>query len=460
MRRLLSSLSFITVLLVILTATSVLMAWQKDASAKWVNHTLQVLYVQSDMQSACQDLDSYSANFALSNDPAFKTIYKNALIEIDSLTSDSSAQQKRLNDFKSELTELKLRTNAVWENASKALKPGQMAISIAKQHRAMSNVRRKLNEFMIEEERLLEQRRARASMNEAFFWTLSALLIVALISMIFLMRRALLEYRRETEGSLAEVARARDAAIIAQKVAEDALESRTKFLSTVSHEVRTPMSGVIGLVELIKLSTENNAEIHNLAEIALESCQRLLQMLNDLLDASKLQAGALKLEYRLFAVKPVLNDLLRLSLSEAAKKKNRIALTIAPDVPDLLYGDELRLRQILQNLIFNAIKFTDDGEISISAELLRMDADVSTVKFSVSDTGIGIEEEQQRRIFQPFAQAEESTARRYGGTGLGLSISRTLAELMGGQIGLSSAPGRGSTFWVSIPFRGGLCKAA
>lgn len=232
---------------------------------------------------------------------------------------------------------------------------------------------------------------------------------------------------------------------------ELALQAKSRFLSTVSHEVRTPMAGVIGLVELIKHTT-SEAETRTMAEAAYESSKRLLQILNDLLEASKLQAAKITLENRDFALRPLLNQLVQLVKPEVEKKQLTIHHRVSEEIPELVCGDELRLRQVLLNLLFNAVKFTDAGEISVLAELVTADNGSLRLKLAVTDTGIGISEEQQQQLFQPFVQANDSIARHYGGTGLGLSICRDLVELMGGRIGVDSIPQQGSTFWCEIPF--------
>lgn len=255
-----------------------------------------------------------------------------------------------------------------------------------------------------------------------------------------------------SERKQAEQEREENARVLAEKndQLQAALEAKNRFLSTVSHEVRTPMAGVIGLIEILKLSVAD-AEAVKLCETAYEACKRLLQILNDLLDASRLQAGALTLENRTFAIRPVIGDIVQLTASEAEKKHLSVLSRVEPDVPDLIEGDELRVRQVLLNLMFNAIKFTGQGEISLQVKSLQTDDKVRAIEFSITDTGIGISEEQQKRLFEPFTQADDSTARVYGGTGLGLSICKTLVELMGGTIGLKSEPGKGSTFWFCIP---------
>ncbi|PWT95839.1 MAG: hypothetical protein C5B53_10825 [Candidatus Melainabacteria bacterium] len=256
---------------------------------------------------------------------------------------------------------------------------------------------------------------------------------------------------------LTERKQAEEALRQARDEALEASEAKSRFLSTVSHEVRTPMAGIIGIVELICASAASD-DVRELARAAMDSCKRLLQILNDVLDASKLNAGAITLENRSFAVRPIIGDLVQLASPEASKKKLQITAHVAENVPQLLCGDELRVRQILQNLVFNAVKFTAQGQIKISVELVGKDDAGCTLKFIVADTGIGISEEQQKKIFEPFQQATDSTTRVYGGTGLGLSICRTLTDLMNGELGVKSQINEGSTFWVVIRFGDELCQ--
>jgi PAS domain S-box-containing protein len=268
-----------------------------------------------------------------------------------------------------------------------------------------------------------------------------------------------------TEGETCVIASIVD--ISARKCAEEisrsndkalaALEAKNRFLSTVSHEVRTPMSGVIGLVEMMSINAPTE-DMRFMAKTALDTCKRLLQILNDLLDASKLQAGAVSLEQRSFAVWPIIGDVVQLVLPQARQNGIQVYSTVSPDVPQYVCGDELRIRQIIQNLAFNAVKFTHHGQIEIRLDVVMREEACTTLKFSVTDSGIGISDEQQKRLFEPFVQAADSTTRIYGGTGLGLNICRMLTELMGGEIGVTSKINQGSTFWVVLPLREDLCK--
>ncbi|MGH9550840.1 MAG: sensor histidine kinase, partial [Terriglobales bacterium] len=256
-----------------------------------------------------------------------------------------------------------------------------------------------------------------------------------------------------TERREAEQQRELHAELLAATIEElrHALEAKSRFLSTVSHEVRTPMSGIIGMTELLTmkdLGADENAVVQSI----FQSSKRLLQLLNNLLDSARMESGNVSLEMRGFPVGAVLGDVRQLVGPEASKKGLELTGSCDATIPEFLCGDELRIRQILLNLAFNAVKFTEKGSIDISCACAKHTDGVVLIRFSVADTGIGIKDGDRDRIFHPFVQAEDATTRLYGGSGLGLSICKQLVELMGGTIGFDSEFGKGSTFWFEIPF--------
>ena len=253
---------------------------------------------------------------------------------------------------------------------------------------------------------------------------------------------ALKASENEREKMLVTLAEARDAAEAANK-------AKSEFLANISHEVRTPMNGIMGMIELSLMNPLDN-ETREYLGIAQTSATALLAILNDILDLSKIEAGKMQIESVPFEPATLITEVMRLMTPGMNDKGLQSRVTMPPELPDTLLGDPLRIRQVLLNLVGNAIKFTSTGEIAVDAEILQKSTSKLTLAIAVRDTGIGIPAERLQAIFHAFAQADNSTTRQFGGTGLGLTISRQLVQLMGGEISVVSEPGHGSCFRFTL----------
>ena len=243
---------------------------------------------------------------------------------------------------------------------------------------------------------------------------------------------------------------ARTAAETHADQAEQASRAKSQFLANMSHEIRTPMNGVMGMIELLG-GTDLGPKQRRFADIAYRSAEELLELINQILDFSKIEAGHLELQALDLDLRQSVEDICEMLAPRAHQKGLDLVVRQAPDLPRRMRGDVMRIRQVLVNLVGNAIKFTPTGAIQVRVSSTLRSSDEHVVRFEVQDSGIGLTAENLERVFQPFAQADSSTTREFGGTGLGLAIGKQLVALMGGEIGVDSTPGRGSTFWFTVP---------
>jgi signal transduction histidine kinase len=249
-----------------------------------------------------------------------------------------------------------------------------------------------------------------------------------------------IEYVKQVETELVE----------ARDHAEKMSNAKGQFLANMSHEIRTPMNGVIGTLQLLEGSelSETQAEYVMTAH---KSAEALLSILNDILDLSKIEAGKLGIENIAFDLREVLTDIVSLNAARAEQKKLKLLSEIDDALPEFVVGDPVRIRQLILNLVSNAVKFTEKGEVYVRLKLLNRTDDKVRLRFEVSDTGVGIDKTTLDKLFTAFTQADGTTTRKYGGTGLGLAIVKQLVSLMHGVVGVESVPRKGSTFWFEIP---------
>ncbi len=271
------------------------------------------------------------------------------------------------------------------------------------------------------------------------FLLLGVLLLVGLLQVLFIYMRRGRVLREQTQ-----------AAELARQHAEQSAQVKSSFLATMSHEIRTPMNGVIGMTQLLA-ETKLDSEQQHYVNTIHQSCDALLRIINDILDYSKIEAGRMGIERISFDLHALMQECVSLFSLQSRETRVALQLEMAPDVPVDVVGDALRIRQVLMNLLANAFKFTREGRVILRVRMERRRDAEADIRFEVQDTGIGIADVQRARLFESFSQGDSSITRKYGGTGLGLSICRLLVNLMQGEIGVSSALGRGSMFWFRLP---------
>jgi signal transduction histidine kinase/ActR/RegA family two-component response regulator len=430
-----------------------------NTGAAWVAHTHQVLERLAGLLSSIQDIETGYRGFVLAGDERFLAPYESGLAEapaelaaIATLTKDNPAQQRRI----ARLTTLvgqtlsfadhvvRLRRNVGAEAASQRAANDEGT-------RLMEEIRGLMREMRGEEQRLLVERQmiARRSFNR-----LTVVMVLGVIGAILVtglagwMVSRDSTARRESERALRESeARWR----LAKDAAEAANRAKSEFLANMSHEIRTPMNGIIGMTDLV-LDTELTIDQRQSLGIVKSSADALLTLINDILDLSRLEAGKLDLSPVDFTIRQTIQDTTNTVALRAQQKGLALIVDVDAAVPLMVRGDPGRLRQILVNLLGNAVKFTERGQVTLRVTNETATSHDVGLHFSVKDTGVGIPRERLQHVFEAFTQADGSVTRTYGGTGLGLTIAAQLAQLMGGRLWVDSEAGQGSTFQFTASF--------
>ncbi|HET9377171.1 MAG TPA: response regulator [Chthoniobacterales bacterium] len=429
------------------------------STERWVRHTDVVIDQLDRLLDSLIDLDGGQRGYLLTTDETFlrrvnvaERAIPDQLDKLEQLTADNPVQHQQIpllrlalkNRIDSVNQVIDLRRTVGVDDA-RAMLADQLNKGYLDESRTI------LNRMKAEERRLYEGRSAadRQSIRRTARTTGIAFGVqFAILGLLYWLTHLDVLERRRAEAALRKTSQdlkeARDAALSAAKL-------KSQFLANMSHEIRTPMNGVLGMTEIL-LNTQLAARQREFAETIQSSANALLAIINDILDFSKIEAGMLRFENAPFNLHKTVENVIDLFAQPARKKDLELALLIEEQVPAWVKGDPFRLRQVLTNLLSNAIKFTDKGEVVLRCRKPSENNGTISVRFEVSDTGIGIASEDQRLLFSPFVQADGSTTRRFGGTGLGLAICKELVVGMGGEIGMESNPGAGSTFWFTARF--------
>ena len=435
---------------------------EKRVAEGWVSHTFAVADQLSRTRVLMLRAEVQKRGFVLGGEPQLKTeamaFQKQAgaeLAKLPGMTADNPKQSRRIEALRKLYRERVAVTQAILRLTTEKKPEAAAALALSPENRARQERWTEMIEEADREERTLLQTRQstfkRLEMTVEVAIALCAAVILALWLLMARERRARLqrlsELNERLEEDLERRKRLETELVTARANAEAAAESKSSFLANMSHEIRTPMNGVLGFTDLL-LSSKLDPEQRRQAQLIADSGKAMMRLLNDILDISRIEAGQIEIAPERVDLHHKLRNCAKLLQPAAAQKHIELECRIAPAVPQFVMIDGLRMRQVILNLLGNAVKFTHEGSVTLSADIRN-----GLLEIRIADTGIGIPADRREAVFEQFVQAEQTTARRFGGTGLGLAISKSLAELMRGSLDFESEVGRGTTFTLRVPIR-------
>lgn len=427
-------------------------------TAQWIIHTAEVLKMIDATESDRYQSVAHTHAFVLTGDTMYLELAQASKAEalhnaarLESLITDNPEQWQRVISFNDLLRKrLNFIEHQLTNHQDNGLPAYISSFDTAEFKNSLKEFRTLSNAIKLEERNLLTQRQMQAdqSIQQVYI-----VLIILSVLILMLFAYMLIKIRQEIEAHQ-HTLKDRDDLIVtlevAKKEADSANAAKSAFLAMMSHEIRTPMNAVKGMLELIQMTPLNDEQAKMLTVIA-ESSNTLLHVVNDVLDFSKIEAGHLEIHPHPAAVQNDIDTIIQIYHDHASRKGVLLHSTIDPTTPTVVYWDQLRIRQIISNLVSNAIKFTNRGEIEIHVSAVPLESNKVNLQIDVIDSGIGIEEKDLAKLFQPFIQVDMHTARRFGGSGLGLAICRRLVDLMHGELRLHSVRGKGTTATLTIP---------